>query len=153
MANKKIYYEKVGRKYVPVAEYDSDMSDAFRKGTHIVMSYPGGQSRRYDIDPAFGPMIAAGRVAEDAISNAISVASALRPVKTPITPEQAAAWENLKVAFGESLSTLHGVSFRDIAEAGVRAMQDEADKLMKHESVKHAYEQFLLVAALVKEHE
>ena len=64
---KKIFYEKVGRRYVPVSEYDSDLLDAFPKGTHIVMCYPGGQSRRYQIDPAYAPMIAAGRVAEEAI--------------------------------------------------------------------------------------
>jgi hypothetical protein len=40
-----------------------------------------------------------------------------------------------------------------IAEAGVKALQQEADKLMKHESVKNAYEQFLLVCQLTKEKE
>ena len=68
---KKIYYEKVGRKYVPVYEYDQTLMDSFPKGTHIIMCYPGGQSTRYNIDPAYAPMIAAGRVAEDAISQAI----------------------------------------------------------------------------------
>jgi len=72
---KKIYYEKKGRRYVPVAEYDSDLMDSFSKGTHLVMVYPGGSSRRYNIDPNYAAMIAAGRVAEDAISRAISYAS------------------------------------------------------------------------------
>lgn len=56
---KKIYYEKIGRKYVPVREYDSDFMDAWPKGTHLVMSYPGGQSKRYNIDPNYAAMIAA----------------------------------------------------------------------------------------------
>ena len=72
---KKIYYIKDGRKYIPVAEYDDDLMSSFPKGIHIVMSYPGGQSTRYGIDPAFAPMIAAGRYAEDAICRAISKAS------------------------------------------------------------------------------
>jgi len=38
---KKIYYEKVGRKYIPVSEYDSNLLDGFTKGNHLVMSYPG----------------------------------------------------------------------------------------------------------------
>ena len=50
---KKIYYEKLGRRYVPVAEYDNDLLDSFTKGTHLVMSYPGGQSRCFNIDPNF----------------------------------------------------------------------------------------------------
>jgi hypothetical protein len=147
---KKIYYEKRGRRYVPVSEYDSEYLDSFSRGTHIVMCYPGGQSRRYNIDPAYAPMIAAGRVAEDAICQAISKASEMRPQRTPITPGQKKAWEKLAKEFGDDLATLTIGCTRDYAEAGVKAMQEEADKLMKHESVKRAYEQFLLVCELTK---
>ena len=135
---KKIYYEKVGRRYVPVSEYDSDFADSFPKGTHIVMCYPGGQSTRYGIDPAYAPMIAAGRVAEDTICKTMYAASEMRPKERPITKRQRAAWEEMKAAFGDELFSLHAASIRDLAEAGVRAMQTEADKLMKHESVRLA---------------
>ena len=148
---KKIYYEKVGRRYVPVAEYDNDFLDSFPKGNHLVMSYPGGSSRRFNIDPNYAAMIAAGRVAEDAICKAISKASELRPKSTPITPGQKKAWETLAKAFGDDLCTLHGLSVHDCAEAGIKAMQEEADKLMKHEGVRKAYEQFQLMCELTKE--
>jgi hypothetical protein len=148
---KKIYYEKVGRRYVPVAEYDSNFLDSFTKGNHLVMSYPGGTSRRFNIDPNYAAMIAAGRVAEDAVCRAISKASELRPKQTPITPKQKKAWEALAKAFGDDLCTLHGLSVHDCAEAGVKAMQEEADKLMKHESVRKAYEQFQLMCELTKD--
>ena len=147
---KKIFYEKVGRRYVPVHEYDSDLCSALPKGTHLIMCYPGGQSTRYKINPNYAAMIAAGRVAEDAMSEAIRVASELRPQKNPITPGQKKAWEKLAQEFGDELATLQINSARDIAEAGLKAMQEEADKLMKHESVKLAYEQFLLVCELTK---
>ena len=147
---KKIYYEKRGRRYVPVAEYDNDFMDSFSKGNHLVMSYPGGTSRRFNIDPNYAAMIAAGRVAEDAICKAINKASELRPARNPITPAQQRAWKKLAKEFGDELCTLHGASTRDIAEAAVTAMQAEADKLMQHESVKRAYEQFLLVCELTK---
>ena len=114
---KKIYYEKVGRRYVPVSEYDNDFLDSFTKGNHLVMSYPGGTSRRYNVDPNYAAMIAAGRVAE----------------------------------LGEDARQLEWPSVRECAEAGVRAMQEEADKLMKHASVRAAYEQFQLVCMLAKE--
>ena len=148
---KKIYYEKVGRRYVPVAEYDNEFMDSFTKGNHLVMSYPGGQSRRFNIDPNYAAMIAAGRVAEDAICRSISKASELRPKSTPITPGQKRAWEKLAKEMGDELCTLNGLSVRDCAEAGVQAMQEEADKLMKHESVRKAYEHFLLMCELTKE--
>jgi hypothetical protein len=147
---KKIYYEKKGRRYVPVAEYDNDFMDSFAKGNHLVMIYPGGKSTRYNIDPALAPMIAAGRLAEDAICKSIQKASELRPKKTPLTPGQRAAWENLAREFGEDICTLDGLSIRDCAEAGVKVMQEEAEKLLKHASVRQAYEQFLLVCKLAQ---
>ncbi len=148
---KKIYYEKVGRRYRPVYEYDQTLMDAFPKGTHLVMCYPGGESRRFNIDPNYAAMIAAGRVAENAMTDAIREASELRPQKNPITPGQKAAWEKLAREFGHELATLNITCARDIAEAGLNALQVEADKLMKHESVRNAYEQFLLVCQLTKE--
>jgi len=149
---KKIYYEKVGRKYLPVAEYDNDLMDAFTKGTHLVQVYPGGASRRYNIDPAYAPMIAASRVAEDAICRAISEASELRPKQTPITEGQRKAWKKLAQEFGDELCTLQGLSVRDCAEAGVQAMMLEADKLLANPTVRKAYEKFLFVSELSKEH-
>ena len=62
-----IFYVKKGRRYIPHSSYSSEFCDSFPKGTHLVQTYPGGSSRRYNIDPAYAPMIAAGRVAEDAI--------------------------------------------------------------------------------------
>ena len=150
---KKIYYEKIGRRYVPVAEYDDDFLDSFTKGNHLVMSYPGGTSRRYNVDPALAPMIAAGRYAEDAICKALNKASEMRPARTPITPAQQRAWKKLANEFGDELCTLHGASIHDIAEAGVKAMMTEADKILANPAVKKAYERFLFTVALTKEEE
>jgi hypothetical protein len=149
---KKIFYEKVGRRYVPVAEYDNEFMDSFTKGNHLVMSYPGGTSRRFNIDPNYAAMIAAGRVAEDAVCKAVNKASEMRPARTPITPAQQRAWKKLAKEFGDELCTLNGSSTRDIAEAAVKAMQDEADKLLQHEGVRKAYDHFILMCELTKEH-
>ena len=148
---KKIFYEKVGRKYVPVSEYDSDLLDGFPKGTHLVMVYPGGASRRYNIDPNYAAMIAAGRVAEDAICSAIVKSQELRPSKQPITEEQQSLWRALARSFNQDDFPLIRPAARDAAEAGVKAMQDEADKLMEHPSVREAFEHFLFIANLVKD--
>jgi hypothetical protein len=149
---KKLFYEKVGRKYVPVYEYDQTLMDAFPKGTHLVICYPGGQSTRYKIDPAYAPMIAAGRVAEDKISEAIRKASDLRPSRAPITKGQQAAWENLVKEFGEDARMLEWPSAREAAEEAVNAMQAEAEKLLTNPTVRKAYDHFLLVCELAKDH-
>ena len=148
---KKVYYEKVGRRYKPVAEYDNDLLDSFHKGNHLVMVYPGGTSRRFNIDPAMAPMIAAGRVAEDAMCKAMMDASELRPQRTPLTEGQRKAWRKLAREFGDELCTLQGSSTRDIVEAGVQAMQAEALKLIQHEGVRNAYDHFLLMCELTKQ--
>jgi hypothetical protein len=150
---KKIYYEKVGRRYVPVAEYDNDLLDSFTKGTHLVQVYPGGSSRRYNIDPNYAAMIAAGRVAEDAISKAVQQASEMRPHNTPITEKQRKAWENLAKAFGSDRYYIEIPSAREIAEEGVKAMQAEADKLLTNPIAKKAFERFVMICELTKDHE
>jgi hypothetical protein len=148
---KKIYYEKIGRRYRPVAEYDNDLMDSFTKGNHLIMSYPGGSSRRYNIEPAYAPMIAAGRVAEDAISKAVQRASEMRPHQNPITERQKKAWDELSKAFGSDRYYIEIPSAREIAEEGVKAMSLEAEKLLTHEAVRKAYNHFMLICQLVKE--
>jgi hypothetical protein len=96
-------------------------------------------------------MIAAGRLAEDAICQALHKASEMRPQKTPITAGQLKAWQKLAREFGDELCTLQHASARDLAEAGVKAMQAEADKLMSHPAVVDAWEKFMLTCELTKE--
>ena len=134
-----------------MAEYDNDLLDSFHKGSHLVCVYPGGQSRRYNVEPNYAAMIAAGRLAEDAICQALHKASEMRPQKTPITPGQLKAWQKLAMEFGDELCPLMHSSARDLAEAGVKAMQAEADKLMSHPAVVDAWEKFMLTCKLTKE--
>lgn len=145
-----VFYKKVGRRYQPVSEYDSELMSAFPKGAHLVITYPGGRSTRYNIDPALAPMIAAGRTAEDAIATAVAKAMELRDNVTPYTKRQ-------KELIRELTSTMKAQDIkwirpaaRDAANAGVRALMDEADNLMKHPAVKQAYEHFLLVSKLTQ---
>jgi hypothetical protein len=147
---KKIYYEKRGRRYVPVMEYDEYLMDGLPYGNHLIMVYPGGQSTRYNIDPALAPMIAAGRVAEDNMSEAVRDASAMRPRQHPLTQKQQQAWQRLNRALGDDVYTLEIASAREIVDAGVKAMQKEAQQLLTNPAVRLAYEQFLLVCELTK---
>jgi hypothetical protein len=151
---KTLFYKKVGRKYKPVAEYDNDWMDSFPKGSHLVTCQPGVTSRRFNIDPAFAPMIAAGIHGEDAVSKAIMKATEMRPVHVTWTDEEKAAFETFLSVLGDNQRFMVSYSSaRDAAEAGVKAMQQEADKFLKHESVRKSYEHFLLMCQLVKEQE
>jgi hypothetical protein len=150
---KKIYYEKRGRRYRPVMEYDYELMDSLPYGNHLIMCYPGGRSTRYHIDPALAPMIAAGRVAEDRMSEAVRKSSEMRPRRKELTHDQQRAWTRLNRAMGDDIYTIEVASARDIADAGLKAMQEEADKLMTNPAVRLAYEQFLLVCELTKKHD
>ncbi len=152
---KKIFYEKIGRKYVPVSEYDSDLTYALPKGTHLVMVYPGGTSTRYNVDPMYAPLIAAGRTGEDALSRAIVKATELRlqyrDRERKLSDEERAAWNNLVAVFGDSAKQLEWPSAREVAEAGIKALEEEAFKMLDVPAVKLAYEQFMFVYKLTKD--
>lgn len=147
----KIYYEKRGRRYVPVAEYDNDLLNSFPKGNHLVMCYPGGASRRYNIEPNYAAMIAAGRVAADAMMEKLCDASTVQPTRRPLTQAETDAWNNLIAVWGEEARGLRHPSVRDVVEAGVQAMIEEAQELMTNPTVCKAYEKFLMIAELSKE--
>jgi hypothetical protein len=151
MKEEVIFYIKKGRRYIPHSTYSSEFCDSFPKGTHLVQSYPGGSMRRFNIDPAYAPMIAAGRVAEEKISEAIMKANELRPQTNPITPAAQRAWMKLKKELGNEAMLTRG-SAREAAEMAVKAMADEADKLLANPAVRKAYEKFLFVAELTKDH-
>jgi len=148
---KKIFYERVGRRYKPVQEYDGTLLDAFPKGNHLVMCYPGGQSRRFNISPALAPMIAAGRYAEDAMSSAMVKASEMRPHNKPVTEKQKKAWEALAKSFGDDRYYIELPSAREVTEAGIKAMEAEANKLLEHPMVQAAYDEFMATCKLVLE--
>jgi len=151
MSNETIFYVKKGRRYVPHSTYSAEFCDSFTKGTHLVQVYPGGSSRRFNIDPNYASMIAAGRIAEDTISKALMKASDLRPKRAPMTPGQIKAWNNLVKQFGEEARCLEWPSAREACEEAVKAMQAEADQLMTHQSVRKAYDHFQLMCELTKE--
>jgi hypothetical protein len=150
---KTVFYKKVGRRYQPVSEYDQELTDSFGKGTHMVQVYPGGSSRVYNVDPDYAALIAAGRVAEDAISRKIMEASALRvPEKhKPLTPGQLEAWKKLAEEFGEERYALEWCSYREAAEAGVKAMMEEFKELISNPAVRKSYDNFVLMCELTKE--
>lgn len=124
------------------------------EGTYLVIKRPGSTCVHYAIDPAFAPMIAAGKYAEDAIVSAIFDASELRVRKSePLTPEQHKAWLAFRASLGDDTVALERCSYSESAQAGIAAMQKEADKMLNHPAVKRAWDNFMTVWALVKDDE
>jgi hypothetical protein len=154
---KQLFYKKVmtgGRpRYEPVSEYDNEIMDAVpHNGTTLIHSYKNGQMRRYNIEPAIAPMVAASMALEQSLTDILSKASEYKPAQTPITPEQRKAWKALSKSFGTTSMTLYGPSLHDIAESMLTAIRAEAEKLLTNAAVKASYEEFLMIAALSKNH-
>jgi hypothetical protein len=83
---------------------------------------------------------------------ALVKASQLRLRKTPLTPDQKQAWENLQKAFGDDICTLHVDSAHDIALAGLNALQKTAKELYStHPSVQAALDHLMLLTKLTEE--
>jgi hypothetical protein len=151
--SKRILYERQGRRYVAVHEYDPAIMDGLPQGDHLISVYPGGRSYRYNVTAALAPMIAAGRLAEDAVSQALVKASEMRAHRRPITEAQRLAWENLSKAFGDERYYVEIPSAREVAQAGIEALQAEAERLLTDPNVQRAYQRFLFVCELTRKHD
>lgn len=152
---KEVYYKKVGRRYIPISEYDGNLHYAITKGKHLIVSMdPGITSYHYNIDPAFAPVLAAAKYGEQALSNAIVRATDLRMSTRgdrKLTDEQHKAWQHLVEVFGDEARQLEWPSARGAAEEVIKVLAEEADKMLKLPAVKLAYEQFMMVYKLTKD--
>lgn len=144
------FYKKVGRRYIPVSEYDSELTYAYPKGTHLTICLPGSSSRRYNVEPEFVPMIAAGGYAEEAITKVIMEKLSFAPETTPLTTEQLEAWEKFKEAMGENRCRLSSGSIMEAVRAGVNAMAEEAKELLENPALQNSYDNFILLSKLTR---
>lgn len=145
---RKTFYEKVGRRYIPIKEYNQEFCDAYPRGAHVTVVTPGVKSTRYNIDPDYAALIAASMVAYDHICKVIVDHSKLKPTKEPVTPEQKELWDKLAESLDVSTLPLYRASVAESVRAGTDAMIKEAEKLMQHDAVRQAYEHFITVAKL-----
>ena len=144
-------YKKVGRRYVEIGEYDPECMDYIPNGTTMIVKRPGMQSTRYNVDPDLVPLLAAAVYCEDQISEAIRKATDVRPASRSVTLEQRAAFDRFLETMDPDDPSRNMMTFgsaRDAADAGTQALVKEAQKLLTNESIKQAYEHFLLLCKL-----
>lgn len=149
-----VFYKKVGRRYQPVSEYDSELCDAFPQGAHLVVTKPGSRSIQYKINPALAPMIAAGRYAQDAMADSLRQATELRPYNHEMSEVEQIKWKQFIRTMPDEFRFMmtHG-SAMDAVDAGIKAMQIEADKMLTNPAVRKAYDNFMLIYKLTKDNE
>ena len=122
---KETYYIKVGKRYKPVREYDSQLMDSFPEGCHLVVSFPGNTSYRYNIKPDTAALEAAFRVAAEngKIADEIRKVCEAKP-REPWGDKQKAAFKKFQEESGLDMFYLGYPSIQDIVEAMRRAICD-----------------------------
>ena len=115
---KETYYIKVGKRYKPVREYDSQLMDSFPEGCHLVVSLPGWTSYRYNIKPDTAALEAAFRVAVEkgGLADKIREVCEAKP-RMPWTERDQKAFEQFKKDSGREFYYLDYPSIMDIIEA------------------------------------
>ena len=116
-------YEKIGRKYKPVQEYDSRVMDSLPAGFHLIFVQPGSKSYKFNVEPDNVELMAAARVMEEGMLTALQDESVFKPTKK-LTSKQLEAYEAFNKAMGNSLYTLSRSSAWDIVQAGLKVLLD-----------------------------
>ena len=114
-------YKKIGKKYIPEREYYESM-DSLPKGFHLIMVEPGLRSIRFDVIPDYAGLLAAARKMEDAMIDAMRAEEAMRPIKSPITLKQQAAWKHFSKVMGDNVYTFQRASVKTVVEAGINVL-------------------------------
>lgn len=116
-------YEKRGRRYIPVQQYDSKIMDSFTKGFTMVHVEPGVSSYRYNIDPAIPEVLAAVKLLQDAMAKAMRDKSRWTPNR-PLTKKQKALYDAYAESMGNDIYLLQSASAYDVVEAGTKILMD-----------------------------
>lgn len=129
---KRTFYEKRGRRYFPVREYDDALMNSMPTGSHLLVIQPGMQSVLYNVCPDHVRVLAALKKHEQAMCAAVREGSKLRPQE--LTPKERKAIKAYYDIMGpEALFTMSAPSAMDV----VRALEKEliatieADELAK----------------------
>jgi hypothetical protein len=97
------YYEKIGRKYLPVKEYQN--YDGLQKGHWLLNVQPGSTSYRYKLDTEaeYPNLIAAIEEYKDILIEKMRKAGELRPRSIQMSKKETKAWEKYKEIMGKDI--------------------------------------------------
>ena len=115
-------YQKHGRRYKQVGQYME--FDCFSNGAHLLVVNKGSTSYLHNVEPDKAGVLAAMKIAKDAMVQAFMEASDLRPANQPvtITEEQRRLLDELK-ATGFNESVWIRESAQGIIDAGMNALE------------------------------
>jgi hypothetical protein len=115
-----VLYEKVGRKYVPVSQYES--LDYLRNGTYLIIVRPGCRSVMRMVHLVRVPEVdAALKIFGEGMMRTMIKKADTPKTKEPLTPEQVKAFKAWEKAFKEP--RVWFPSLAEVAEAGLEELR------------------------------
>jgi len=146
-----VYYKKDGRKFVPVAYYDSAVCDSIQEGATLIVKQKNLTMRRHRVDIDYAPMLAAAMATKESISNVLIKASEARPHRKALTAEQLADWQSLMDKHGDDFMYIEYPSAYEAVESAVAFLADQVVDAHKNEAVLEAWNHYKLLVALTLE--
>ena len=113
---KETFYRKIGHRYKPVREYDSDLLDSFPAGAHLVVCEPGCKSTFYNVEPDHASLLAAFHSHRDELGKVLLKASELRMQRKITTPREREAWKAWASIMGDEVMVLESASISDLLD-------------------------------------
>lgn len=148
MQTKETYYIKRGEEFIPISEYDSDITDSFKYGTHLVVNHLGCKMYSYEIEPDNAAMIASLKIFKEYLVKRMYVAGEASPKngsRVPFTEKQMKAYNKLKEELGEHTHYFEFPALNDIVDKALKDfMEFSGDKYKDYPFVKKAYDNLLL---------
>jgi hypothetical protein len=123
-------YEKVGRRYKPVAVTRPEYMDSFPDGAHLVIVTPGVRMTSFSIEPDIAAVKAVIEENKTEMCKVLMEASKTDPRK-PLTKKQLKAWQAFEDSMGGSDTTLSVRSAYDIIGVLEKAIIEKARPIMK----------------------
>ena len=116
-------YEKIGRKYKPVQEYDSKVMDSLPAGFHLIFVQPGSKSYKFNVEPDNIELMAAAKIMEEGMITALQDESVFKPCKK-LTQKQADLYKAYSDSMGPELYSLSRNSAWGIIQKGIEVLLD-----------------------------
>lgn len=127
---KRVFYEKVGRRYKAVAEYDSDLVGSLPEGAHLIVVRPGLKSTLFQVDPAYAAVEAALKEFKDQVASLIIEAQKLQPPRDrKLTKTEQEVYDFAKERLHKEAITLGYYNcVYDVLEKGMEFLREKSNK-------------------------
>jgi len=122
----------------------------YRQGATLVVVDGNCKSHAYNVRPDHAAVLASLKLFREQLINRIVEKSEISPQRHALTPEQLAAWEELKKVLDDA--TLVRPSAAEIANRAIEGFEEKTADLLKEPAIRKAYERLETLIELKGKH-